>query len=78
MLKVVAKLPSTVWLLGLVSLFNDAASELVYPPVPFHPASALMAGPRALGLIDGFVLNGCFHGYGLAGMSRTGRSVGRL
>jgi MFS family permease len=46
-------LPSTVWLLGLVSLFNDTTSELVYPLVPLFLASVLMAGPRALGLIEG-------------------------
>jgi MFS family permease len=48
-----SKLPSAVWLLGLVSLFNDSASELLYPLVPIYLASVLMAGPRALGLIEG-------------------------
>lgn len=47
------KLPSTVWLLGLVSLFNDSASELVYPLLPLYLASVLMAGPKALGIIEG-------------------------
>ncbi|HMW81651.1 MFS transporter [Accumulibacter sp.] len=47
------KLPRTVWLLGLVSLFNDATSELIYPLVPIYLASVLMAGPRALGIIEG-------------------------
>lgn len=47
------RLPSTVWLLGLVSLLNDSASELVYPLVPLYLASVLMAGPKALGLIEG-------------------------
>lgn len=46
-------LPRTVWLLGLVSFFNDAASELIYPLVPIYLASVLMAGPKALGLIEG-------------------------
>jgi len=46
-------LPRTVWLLGLVSFFNDTASELVYPLVPIYLASVLMAGPKALGLIEG-------------------------
>jgi MFS family permease len=46
-------LPPTVWLLGLVSLFNDSASELVYPLVPLYLASVLMAGPKALGIIEG-------------------------
>ncbi len=47
------RLPPAVWLLGLVSLFNDSASELVYPLVPIYLASVLMAGPRALGIIEG-------------------------
>ncbi len=53
MLKSLARLSPTVWLLGLVSLFNDAASELVYPLVPLYLASVLMAGPKVLGLIEG-------------------------
>ncbi|MDD5329693.1 MAG: MFS transporter [Sulfuricella sp.] len=53
MLKAVFSLPSTVWLLGLVSFFNDAASDLVYPLLPLYLASVLMAGPKALGLIEG-------------------------
>lgn len=40
-------------MLGLVSLFNDATSELVYPLVPIYLASVLMAGPKALGIIEG-------------------------
>jgi len=46
-------LPRTVWLLGFVSLFNDAASELVYPLIPIYLATVLHAGPRALGIIEG-------------------------
>ncbi|MHB1076125.1 MFS transporter [Thiobacillus sp.] len=53
MIKNLLALPRTVWLLGLVSLFNDSTSELVYPLVPLFLASVLMAGPRALGLIEG-------------------------
>jgi len=53
MLKSLLALPRTVWLLGLVSLFNDSTSELVYPLVPLFLASVLMAGPRTLGLIEG-------------------------
>lgn len=47
------RLPATVWLLGAISLLNDAASDLIYPLVPLYLASVLMAGPRALGLIEG-------------------------
>ena len=53
MLQKIRALPSAVWLLGLVSLVNDSASELVYPLIPLYLASVLMAGPRTLGLIEG-------------------------
>jgi hypothetical protein len=33
MFKAILQLPRTVWLLGLVSLFNDSTSELIYPLV---------------------------------------------
>lgn len=46
-------LPRTVWLLGIISLVNDAASDMIYPLVPLFLTSVLMAGPRALGLIEG-------------------------
>src|SRR3954447_11056584 len=46
-------LPRTVWLLGLISLVNDAASDMIYPLVPLYLTSVLMAGPKALGLIEG-------------------------
>jgi len=53
MLRALFSLPRAIWLLGLVSLFNDSASELLYPLVPLYLASLLMAGPRALGIIEG-------------------------
>jgi MFS family permease len=46
-------LPRTVWFVGLISLVNDAASDMLYPLVPLYLSSVLMAGPRALGLIEG-------------------------
>ncbi len=46
-------LPRAVWLLGMVSFFNDSASELVYAVLPLYIASVLMAGPRAMGVIEG-------------------------
>ncbi len=46
-------LPRTVWLIGLISLVNDSASELIYPLVPLYLTSVLMAGPKALGIIEG-------------------------
>lgn len=53
MLRPLLALPRTVWLLGWVSLINDAASDLIYPLLPIYLASVLLAGPRALGLIEG-------------------------
>ncbi|HEX7323809.1 MAG TPA: MFS transporter [Rhodanobacteraceae bacterium] len=46
-------MPKTVWLLGAISLFNDAASDMIYPLVPLYLTTVLLAGPRALGLIEG-------------------------
>ena len=53
MLTALRALPRTVWLIGLISLLNDAAGEMIYPLIPIYLASVLMAGPRALGLIEG-------------------------
>ena len=53
MRRALASLPRTVWLLGAISLLNDAASDMIYPLVPLYVASVLMAGPKALGLIEG-------------------------
>ena len=53
MFRALFSLPRSVWLLGLVSLVNDSASELVYPLVPLYLSGVLMAGPRVLGLIEG-------------------------
>lgn len=52
-IKRIGQLPSSVWLIGLISLLNDAASEMIYPLVPLYLASVLMAGPKALGMIEG-------------------------
>ncbi len=53
MFRTLFALPRSVWLLGLISLVNDSASELVYPLVPLYLSGVLMAGPRVLGLIEG-------------------------
>jgi MFS family permease len=49
----IRNLPRTVWLLGLISLVNDSASDMIYPLVPLYLTSVLMAGPKTLGLIEG-------------------------
>jgi len=48
-----SKLPRAVWLLGWVSLATDAATELVYPLLPFFLTRVLHAGAVSLGLIEG-------------------------
>ena len=53
MVKTILSLPRTVWLIGLISFLNDAASEMVYPLMPLYIATVLMAGPKALGIIEG-------------------------
>jgi len=53
MLKNLQSLPRTVWLIGLISFVNDAASEMLYPLMPLYLATVLMAGPKTLGLIEG-------------------------
>lgn len=53
MLKGISALPRTVWLIGLISLVNDSASEMLYPLIPLYLSSVLLAGPRALGIIEG-------------------------
>ncbi len=46
-------LPPAVKGLSLVSLFNDFASEMVYPLLPAFVTGTLGAGPLALGALDG-------------------------
>jgi MFS family permease len=46
-------LPRTVVVLGLVSLLNDAASEMVTPLLPLFLTAALGAGPAIVGLVEG-------------------------
>jgi MFS family permease len=46
-------LPRVVVVLGLVSFFNDLASEMVTPLIPILLAAVLGAGPLALGAIEG-------------------------
>jgi MFS family permease len=42
-----------VWTLGLVSLFNDTASEMLYPLVPLFVTGVLRAPMSIVGLIEG-------------------------
>ena len=47
------RLPRTVFVLGLVSFFNDLSSEMIYPLLPLFLSSVLGAGAVALGLVEG-------------------------
>jgi MFS family permease len=47
------RLPRAVVIIGLVSLLNDFASEMVTPLIPLLLATVLGAGPMALGFIEG-------------------------
>jgi len=51
--KTLRSLPRTVWLIGLISLINDSASEMLYPILPLYLTTVLMAGPKVIGLIEG-------------------------
>jgi MFS family permease len=47
------KIPKNVVVLGLVSFFNDIASEMIYPIVPIFLTSVLGAPVEIVGLIEG-------------------------
>jgi len=47
------KLPLNVWILGIVSLLNDIASEMVYPVIPIFLISVLGAPVMIVGIIEG-------------------------
>lgn len=46
-------LPRTVVVLGLVSLLNDSASEMITPLLPIFLTATLGAGPAVVGLVEG-------------------------
>lgn len=48
-----SRLPRAVWLFGWVSLATDAASEAIYPLLPFFLIQVLGAGVVSLGIIEG-------------------------
>jgi len=47
------ELPRSVWLLGWVSLATDAATEAIYPLLPFFLTQVLGASAISLGLVEG-------------------------
>ncbi|MDR2941969.1 MAG: MFS transporter [Treponema sp.] len=44
---------SNVILLGLVSLFTDISSQMVYPILPLYLSTVMCAGPAIIGIIEG-------------------------
>jgi MFS family permease len=47
------RLPRNVFAISLVSLLNDASSEIIYPLLPLFLAMTLGASPVAIGIIEG-------------------------
>lgn len=47
------RLPRNVFTIGLVSLLNDASSEIIYPLLPLFLTLALGASPKVIGIIEG-------------------------
>lgn len=47
------RIPRTVFVLGLVSFFNDLASEMIYPIVPIFLTTVLHTSVPIIGLIEG-------------------------
>ena len=52
-MKPAEKVPKNVFILGLVSFFNDIASEMVYPIVPIFLTTVLKVSMPIVGLIEG-------------------------
>ena len=46
-------MPRTVVALGLVSMFTDLSSEMIYPLIPVFLTTTLGAGAFALGVVEG-------------------------
>src|SRR3954469_251376 len=47
------RLPKNVFVISLISLLNDASSEIIYPLLPLFLTSTLGASPKVIGLIEG-------------------------
>ena len=66
--------PRAIWLLSFVSLFNDAASELLYPIMPLY-LSSIGYGALAIGLLEGVAeaIGGLTKGYFGAWSDQSGK-----
>ena len=49
----VKRMPTGIYVIGLVSLLNDVATEMVTPLIPILLATVLTSGPVVLGLVEG-------------------------
>src|SRR5918911_1220980 len=67
------RLPRNVRVLGWVSFFQDAASELLYPVLPLFITGVLGAPASVLGLIEGIA-----EGTAAAGKAVSGRLADRV
>jgi len=75
----VRKLPRPVRLFGLVSLFNDFASEMIYPLLPAFVTGVLGGGALSLGALDGAAdFAGAFVKYGSGKLADERRRRGAL
>lgn len=52
-MKKILGFPKNVFVLGMVSLFMDASSEMIYPLVPLYLNNVLHASKTSIGLIEG-------------------------
>ncbi len=52
---IIEKVPRNVFFLGLISFFNDLASEMIYPIVPLFLTTVLKTSIPVVGLIEGLV-----------------------
>ena len=69
----VPRIPRNVKVLSLVSFFQDAASELLYPVLPLFITGTLGAPPSVLGLIEGIA-----EGTASIGKALSGRLADRV
>ncbi len=47
------RMPASIYVIGLVSLLNDVATEMVVPIIPILLVTVLASGPVVLGLVEG-------------------------
>lgn len=52
---IIKKVPRNVFFLGLISFFNDLASEMIYPIVPLFLTTVLKTSVPVVGFIEGLV-----------------------